>query len=326
MMRHKMLGGVVVAGLAVVAAFAQNSSGGIEAPTLGFVYDRASAAILPITGLPGAAMYGTPLLTSIDAASVAPSGDLAIVRNSDGLFAVTSLRDVEPQWNRIGDSGSFLASWGTAFSWGVTWTESGGFSLWSRDTGAAGPGSWTRTPLNLGLPEGTVVGLDYDETRRTLFVSLASAGAGGAEAYSGAYRFSMSDGTLERLIAVKEPGAIAHLGKQVYLVDQGSRTIWAASESSQEGAAARQLLTIENVQGSIVASRDGRRLYIGGATLRVFDRASEEVTELTGQAASELVWLGSVLRISPEHSYLTDAESPQAFWVPAPSGAAAGSR
>ena len=159
-MMRRMRVGVVGAGFAVFAAFAQAQSG-IEAPTLGFVFDRASAAILPITGVPGAAMYGAPLLTSIDGASVAPSGDLAIVRNSDGVFAVKSLRDATPEWTRLGDGDTFLAAWGKDS--GVVWAASAGFSVWTRVL-VAGSASWTSTPVNPGLPEGSLVSIDYDET------------------------------------------------------------------------------------------------------------------------------------------------------------------
>jgi hypothetical protein len=68
---------------------AQGQSGqsgyALNGPSLGLMFDSASAAIRPILGIPGAATLGTPLSTgfAIGQAVVAPGGDFALVVAKD---------------------------------------------------------------------------------------------------------------------------------------------------------------------------------------------------------------------------------------------------
>jgi hypothetical protein len=80
---------IAVMGGACLAAESQ-----IEGPKLGFVYDRKAAAVRPILGIPGAALFGDPLPSDLREAVISPSQDFAIgVLGDDSAVGLLSFSD-----------------------------------------------------------------------------------------------------------------------------------------------------------------------------------------------------------------------------------------
>jgi hypothetical protein len=74
-------------GLAALAAFvASAQQGSLAGPVTGYVYDAPSRALVPVLGIPGAAVIGGPLNLGYDLASawVSPGLDSAVAVASDG--------------------------------------------------------------------------------------------------------------------------------------------------------------------------------------------------------------------------------------------------
>ena len=64
----------------------------IEGPRLGYVYDRQVAAVRPILGIPGSALFGQPLSSELREAVVSPSQDFAIgIFGDDSAVGILSL-------------------------------------------------------------------------------------------------------------------------------------------------------------------------------------------------------------------------------------------
>jgi hypothetical protein len=81
----------VIAGGACLAAESQ-----IEGPKLGFVYDRQAAAVRPILGIPGSALFGAPLQSQLRDAVVSPLQDFAIgVFGDDSTVGLLNLSEAK---------------------------------------------------------------------------------------------------------------------------------------------------------------------------------------------------------------------------------------
>ncbi len=73
----------------------------IEGPISGFAFDKASGALRPIVGLPGAAYLGDPLIAGLSWASIAPGGFTALVLRDGELYRVDGLARLAPSWSAV---------------------------------------------------------------------------------------------------------------------------------------------------------------------------------------------------------------------------------
>src|SRR5262249_52553514 len=65
-------------------------------PIVGFVYASSSRSVRPVLGVPGAAIMGSPVLSDVDHASIAPGGKWALVSKGGSVRFVRGLSDKEP--------------------------------------------------------------------------------------------------------------------------------------------------------------------------------------------------------------------------------------
>ena len=258
----------------------------LQPPTLGLIHDPATSSVRPIAGLPGAAHYAPPILTGITSASIAPTGESAIITNETGLFIITGLKDQPTSTQLSLDPSPFQAAWSATSA--ILWTPAAGFLRYTRE-GLA-------TPFNPGLPpEAAVAALDYDEAQQLAFISAIP---------NGVYAYSFITGELNQILELAQPGSITHTGKTVYVVDRETHTIQTANGP----------IPIDNVTGPITASKDGNRLYIAGPKLRIYNSATSNLQEYD-QPAQTLNRRNEIIQLTPTH-YLTDTPSPTIFWIP----------
>ena len=64
--------------IAALCGFCSAAESQIAGPQLGYMYDRQSAVVRPILGIPGSALFGPPLASELRNAVVSPSQDFAI--------------------------------------------------------------------------------------------------------------------------------------------------------------------------------------------------------------------------------------------------------
>ena len=140
MLRFIAIPGVL--GLLAVSAQAQVAS--FQSALAGFFYSPVSRTVSPLLGVPGATYIGSPLLSNVDLASVAPGGRLAFVTKSghaaiiqglsDGTPVETPVDALIPAIDRViwSPSGQFAAS-----GWDYRWPPSfarrwytGGWENW----------------------------------------------------------------------------------------------------------------------------------------------------------------------------------------------------
>lgn len=290
---------------AISATLAHGQS--LRAPIAGYVHSPATAAVHPITGIPGASILGAPVLTGIQAASLSTDGDAAIAVRGDGLFAITGILSGFPEVQLIApESASHSVSWGTDGA--VTWTPSSTVLL----TRLAK--SWTLTPLSLGLPPGPVTAIDYDESAGRIYLSLAS-----GDENSGVYLFSISDAALSRVQALSDPGPIS--GN--YAVNNKTSVISLATGE-----------TIYESEDPILGIHRGAHLYIAGRdqikVLCVFCESSASLATSSALSlptpATRFQRLGNstlfLLTTDPtQPTYLLDTARSGVFFIPATGGA-----
>ncbi len=70
----------------------------LQGPVSGYVFDAAEGAIRPLMGVPGASYLGEPVVASLDFASIAPSGNLALCGRGGRLFLVRGFESGNTRW------------------------------------------------------------------------------------------------------------------------------------------------------------------------------------------------------------------------------------
>ena len=84
---------IILASLAAVVE--AQPQGTINGPVAGYVFDKATRALRPVLGLPGASLLGGPInwRYRVDQAFIAPKLDSAVGVTSEGAFRLFRLRD-----------------------------------------------------------------------------------------------------------------------------------------------------------------------------------------------------------------------------------------
>jgi WD40 repeat protein len=123
---------------ALAAAQSTDSSPGMDAPKLGYIFDANGKSIRLLTGVPGAAALdqAIPFAESIDFAFVFSTGQVAIARSKDGSILALRWNDT-PSAVRLGGAPADLS--GAAFSpsgeFVALFGKSGVVQLWSSLSG-----------------------------------------------------------------------------------------------------------------------------------------------------------------------------------------------
>jgi hypothetical protein len=136
--------------LALTAASATPgwSQAQIGGPTLGLLYDNCNRSLRPITGVPGAAYLGAPLLDNLDGAAVGPSGQSALVLRGQAVYLIDPAASP--------DALPVAATLPSADR--LSWNQPGSALLYSSLTRQfqridfSSSGAAARDPLNLAIP------------------------------------------------------------------------------------------------------------------------------------------------------------------------------
>jgi hypothetical protein len=256
------------AGFVLIAAPLLHAQGlSVSGPRSGLVYDAASQTVRPILGVPGAAYLGTPLLSSVDFASISPSsGWVFTLSGGEAGFARINDRTVErsapagllPHVDRVAWSPDSL----TAV---LASSERGALQrVHLADSAPA------VDPIQDVSALGPITALAVDSRAH---VAVAVSGAS-----SGLYRLPVS-GEPALLTSVLKPADAKFNadGSALYVLDDVSRRI-AVLPGSLEGGDF-QVLPSADVDGFSL-SADATQLYLakhGEAFVQVYDTSSQAV-------------------------------------------------
>lgn len=270
----------------------------IAAPRAGCIFNPATSTLHPIAGIPGASTLGGPVLSGIQSASYSPESDAALVARAGDLFLVTGVNTDSPAYQRLaGTSQTARIAWGRT---SAVVHNAGTLTKLESLTGIP-----QTTPLAAGLPEGTVTALDYDEPAQTVYAAVAG---------SGAYKYTIGDGTTVQILASPNPSAIARAGDQVFVLDPQAAAIWNASAGTRFDAPGVT---------AIAASRDNQRLYAATPTeIRVYDLAGVQQSSIpTTFAPTQMERQGNLFILTSDATQpvwlLKDEPAPSVLFIPA---------
>ncbi len=276
---------IAVIGGACLAADSQ-----IEGPKLGFIYDKQIAAVRPILGIPGSALFGDPVSFDLRDAVISPAQDYAIgVFGDDSAVGILNL------------TGSKVVPLTGALSAPTR-------IVLSPNGTAAAVLKGTHGQVFSGLPAGATASLEFDLAGEA--VSLAVSDDGGlvlasvAEADTAALYSFGSGGAAHRILTAGKISSIAFLNRShdavfadsienkiILLRDGADATVVASIDQPSAvaasldnrkiiaaSAASHSVSTISLDDGTIVSSACGcepvtlARLQ-GGAVFRITDRS-----------------------------------------------------
>jgi len=294
-----IINAAIAAALLAPAAFAQFA---LDAPTGGYLYNPATAALHPIAGLTGASTLASPILSGVQFASYSPSAGFAIIARGERLAAVSNPRSPDPQPLEFGAAaGQVLTSWARR---SVAVYSAGAFTLVSRTGDAI-----DTTPLAPGLPPNDVTSIDYDDSTRHLYIAVTG---------QGLYDFNIADGAARLVIPLDSPAAIAHTAGRVFVLDSKTSTIWTLDAAQRPAI----FITEPGIR-SIAAAASGKAIYTAAPNrIAIYDLAATLTAELPTTAATSLESIPGgtlfLLNQTPGHPVwlLDDTESPTIFFVP----------
>ena len=155
---------------ALAAAQSTDSSPGIDAPKLGYIFDANGKSIRLLTGVPGAAAFdqAVPFTESIDSAFVFSAGNLAIARSKDGSILALRWNDA-PSTVRLDGAPPDLC--GAVFSPSgelvVLFGRTGAVQLWSSLAGTPVMSRQWTLDATQGMPSAAAVNDDRAVTVAT---------------------------------------------------------------------------------------------------------------------------------------------------------------
>jgi hypothetical protein len=278
----------------------------VAGPVSGVVFDRASAALRPMVGVPGASYLGNALLTGVEAAAVSPDGELALAVSEGRLLLVAGLKSLNPS------SAVLNALAGDRFAWSADGSTA---AVYSSQAAQAQVIRDLRTAPAPGVP------LDVPGTVSALAVS--NAGDLIAALESGVAL--LASGSAPRLLApIAAAGALAIGGRDLYAA--GDNRIWVLSEFASSPTAA---IFAEDAGAIVGLQVSGKRLYAADAasrTVKGFDLAARTLlthVQLEG-TPSELrafgspdIWLLNSDTYGRDPLYVaTTAGDPAVYFVP----------
>ena len=307
---------VILASLAAVVE--AQPQGTINGPVAGYVFDKATRALRPVLGLPGASLLGSPInwRYRVDQAFIAPKLDSAVGVTSEGAFRLFRLRDGIVTELAVSGLAQASPPYSVAFS-----PSGSSVALYAAN----------RVQLVSGLPDAPVVGGSIDVTAAGVPSALAVSDDARALLVSSnnSIRFFESYADMGKLIDTA-PGALvafAAASHDAAVADAGAGVVLF---HDLVGAGASQVIAPPDESGAassaLAFSADGKALFLANA-------AAQAVTHLDLSAGSRnriacgcspttLARMGDVFRLtelSGDPLWLLDAPEshPRIVFVPA---------
>jgi hypothetical protein len=241
------------------ASLVRGQQASLTGPVSAMAFDAPSHSIRAVTGYPGSAMFGPPLVAAVDFATVAPHRNFALgFQRGTGIFA-TALDS--------GQAGIQNLDGLSAHPDGAVWSADGTLAVLYSVSGnwmqlitglPSNPQVAARTDL-AALP-GTLAALAVDPRGKT--VAVAISGESG-----GVFLFDASQQTFSPVLSMVNPAAVQF--------SQDGATLFAIDASSNE-------LTVLNV-----ADRTTEVIALSGLANPIAVRGSED------PASSQLVYVAS---------------------------------
>lgn len=350
-MRHKLLNVIPVALLLVLRLHAQS----VGPPSLGIIFNSAAGAIQRISGVPGAAYLGTPLLTDLTSASISPNGKSAVISRGShvalvdgldltvaaatrdtstagrgGLSSTTAeaamrmhaIRAAPREAVLDGITAPYLAAWSDTSEYLAVLSATQVIMFKHGPAGFALVSS-VASELPAGIPKSAALSLSPD----VLYVAIESQDGGGI------YSVNCSDGTARLLVGLSKPGSMLLLRGEIWAVDELGSTVvriradgnGIARPLALDGASA-------NAIAGLAASSDGASIFLFARTVNkawIYDAAQDQIAaEVPLDFASASVQRAGgspLVLITDRGSSLLSAVDPDqrtAFFIPAPSAPA----
>ena len=291
---------------ALAAAQPIDSSPGMDAPRLGYIFDANGKSIRLLTGVPGAATLDqiVPFTESIDSAFVFSAGNLAIARSKDGNTLALRWNDAPSAVHLDGSPPDLL---GAAFSpsgeFVVLYGQSGAVQLWSSLAGTpAMRRQWTLDPAQ-GMPVAVAVNDDAavvaaTDARNLLLLSdqtrvLAAGLFSGLAFRPGAGDLIASDAERARVLDIQNwsddvniteiAGATDALSPGILAIGADRNTLAVANT----GAGEIDLINLASgaMQRIACGCRPQRFEALQGATFHILDSTQDSDLLLDGQNA-----------------------------------------
>src|SRR5262249_37071224 len=193
-------------------ALAQTAN--VGGPLAGLIYHSGSRTVRPLRGVPGSSYVGSPVLNEVDAASIAPGGQWALVTKNGRSAFVRGLSDAI---SAESSPDSLIAAADR-----VVWNRDGSAALlYSSSANQLQrirlPGSNATADAPLDLPAGRLTALAIDQAGRQIAFGIAG---------SGLYLFNAGDSpALISSIAQPAAAAFDETGRKLYTVDLDSLRI-----------------------------------------------------------------------------------------------------
>jgi hypothetical protein len=282
----------------------------VEGPKLGFVYDRQAAAVRPILGIPGAALFGDTLATDLKDAVVSPSQNFAIgVTGDDAAVSIYSIRE------------------------GTTRLLKGAYAapdriVLSPNGSAAAIRKGSHVQVFAGLPSDASPLTEFDvaDAPGALAVSddgsivlAAASESGGAALYS--YDAS---GTSRRLLTATHIGSVEFLNgsHDAVFADSAENKVFLLRDASDVS-----LLADIDQPTALAASRDNRKIFVASSasrsltTISLADGTSVSTACLCTPITLARLQGGDVFRVTdigdgPSWLFDTSGAEPRVVFIP----------
>jgi hypothetical protein len=285
----------------------------IGGPVSGTVFDRNSAALRPMLGVPGASYLGPGLVAGITVAAVSPDGSCALTVSEGRLQWVSGLREMAPASMPVDGAleGVDRLAWSPDGAFAAVYSSRSGQVQVLRDASrapAAGPA------------------IDVAPGIMALAVSASGDLLAGAE--GGVYL--VAAGSAPRLLAAAtRPASMVTRGSAVYVADSGAGSVLLVENFATAAAASVFADGVPSPVG-VEISADGRRLFVAsreGKFVGAWDLASRSSagrvelectpTELSAFGGRD-IWLLNSDSGGPDPLYVaTGGVEPAAWFVPA---------
>jgi hypothetical protein len=293
----------------------------VRAPITGFVYHTGSRSLRPIFGVPGSTVLGSPVLSSVESASIAPDGRWALVTTDGRVRLIRGLSDLAPVDSPT--DRELIAAVDR-----VVWNRAGSFALlYSSSSRQLQRVRFLRTEAIADPPIpiswGEVASLAIDAGGRQIAISMAE---------SGLYLWNASESAPTLVSGIERPGAIVFDESGcLYVLDTAAERILRIDSAS--GAA--EFTSLAENEGpaldpvGLAVSKSGRYLLLADRStraVRVYETASGNLAwtiplefppSRLERLSSEPAFLLNEPRSKEWLLILNAADSPNVSFVPA---------
>jgi len=283
-----------------------------KGPVSGLVYDAPSQALRPLIGVPGGSYLGPAIAGGLEAAFIAPDGDLALVIKAAQPVLLSGLQG-EIQELPLPDLGAPFdrVAWAGNSKTAIIYSSSNRqlTRLAIRDSLPV-----VEPVIDGTLPAGEVVCIATSDDGSRAVIALRHAESGGL--------YEIGTQSAVRIFPSPDPGVavFARSGNALYAFDRDTRQVLRFPDVASGGweylrFAGESESLLDPV--GIALSQDGRRLYMAGAAdrvIRAYELATQSVIGETGIAVvpSGLVTIAATTGL---FSISSRTKAGEPFWV-----------